>query len=195
MSASVTTQHAVAPAGPRSGRELLDECAADSFALVAVGHAELVEEHLGALVRMRRLHARDEAGGLLVVCVGDTEVVGRLLEEPLRPLLCDVVIEPVSGGDDVVDVLVVGGHPPQLHCCGHTTDASAITAPTTTNATPTNRRVPGEYPDPNPAANRGPSLWTADQLPTRIITAPRRTPTTSTVRMFARLGGWLALTL
>ena len=75
-------EHAVAVAVARVRSEPPDERAADALPLVRLVDGELVEEHLGALVRVRELDAGDEADGELVL-VRDEQVVAVVREEAL----------------------------------------------------------------------------------------------------------------
>ena len=70
---------------------------------VRLRDAELVEEHLGALVRVRHLDPAHEADGRAVL-VGDEQAVALGIEEPLREPLGRWIVEEIRRGDHRVDV-------------------------------------------------------------------------------------------
>src|SRR5690606_18981183 len=104
--------HAVAVALLGKPDQCLDQRGADAAASEALIHAEFVQEHLGALVRMGQLHTRHETGGLSPD-VGDAQVMSWLGQELAGPSLARRVIEQLSRVHD--RVLVCAADPPELH--------------------------------------------------------------------------------
>ena len=99
LSASVGTHMPVHPRDCGVVAQRDSERAADAVAAEVVVDAELVEQHLGALVGMSDLDTAHESHRLLVD-VGDAQVVVALVEELLGPVALDVVVEQVTGGLD-----------------------------------------------------------------------------------------------
>jgi hypothetical protein len=88
--------HAIATPAPGEIGEGLDECSANSLLAMVSIDTQFVEEHLRALVRVRRLDAADEPNGFLRVVDCDQEVVSFARQELRCPGLRGRTVEKIG---------------------------------------------------------------------------------------------------